>query len=128
MPEIAVSPLLPTVTVTVVSALKVVPPSTEAVTRAVLAPPSSATLLCTSSLSVSASTDKVMEVGVASSSLIVPVAVMAVPEKVALVGEVSCTRKVLSGSSITSWVVATMTVVVVDPAAIVTVSAVVTGV
>ena len=119
MPSTAESPLPPTVTVTVVSPLKVVPPSTEAVTRAVLAPPSSVTLLCTSSVSVSASTDKVMAVGVSSSSRMVPTADR-FSGGVKSIKLLTSIRKVSFGSSITSSMVATSTVAVVDPAGMVT--------
>ena len=113
------SPLLPTLTVTVLSTPKVVDPSTVAVTRAVFCPPSSATLFCTLSLPVSASTDNVIAVGVASSSVIVPVAVSSSP-RVALVASDNSTKNVSAGSSITSSDVATVTVVEVDPAEMVT--------
>ena len=68
---------------------------------------------------VSASTDRVIAVGVASSSVIVPVAV-AVVDSFALVGADSCTRNVSAGSSITSAKVFTVTVVSVAPADMVT--------
>ena len=119
MPEIAVSPVSPTFTVTVVFAPKVVEPSTVAVTRAVFGPPFSNTPFCTLASVVSVSTESLIAVGVASSSVIVPVASPAVSETVALV-EVIWTINVSSGSSITSSVVLTATVAVVDPAAMVT--------
>ena len=116
MPSVAVSLLSPTVTVTSVALSKRVLPSREAVTVIVWAPSSSPT--------VPSSTDKVIAVGVSSSSVIVPAAVSSSPN-VALVGDDSSTRKVSSGSSITSSVVSTVIVVDVDPAVMVTSVAVV---
>ena len=78
-----------------------------------------------STVSVSASTDKVIAVGATSSSVIVPVAVWSEDEIAALVASDICTTNVSSGSSITSSRVATVIVVDVDPAAIVTSVAVV---
>ena len=98
--------------------MKVVEPSTVAVTRTVFAPPPSATEVWVSTVSVSASTDKVIAVGATSSSVIVPVAV-AVVDSFALVGADSWTANVSSGSSIASSRVATVTVSDVDPAAMV---------
>ena len=117
MPSVAVSLLSPTVTVTSVALSKRVLPSREAVTVIVWAPSSSPT--------VPSSTDKVIAVGGSSSSVMVPVAVWSVDERVALVGDDSSTRKVSSGSSITSSVVSTVIVVDVDPAVMVTSVAVV---
>ena len=95
-----------------------------AVTRTVFFPPFSATPVWVSSAEVSASTVKVNAVGATSSSVIVPVAVAA-EDSSALVGSDNWMRKVSSGSSITSAAVATVTVVDVDPAVMVTSVAVV---
>ena len=84
-----------------------------------MAPPSSVTLLCTSSVSVSASTDKVMAVGVSSSSRMVPTADR-FSGGVKSIKLLTSIRKVSFGSSITSSMVATSTVAVVDPAGMVT--------
>ena len=89
-----------------------------AVTRTVFFPPFSATPVWVSSAEVSASTVKVNAVGATSSSVIVPVAVAA-EDSSALVGSDNTTLNVSLGSSITSSVVATVTVVEVDPAAMV---------
>ena len=108
MPSVAESPSLPTVTVTVCAVAKRVAPSMVAVTRTVLTPPSSAILLCTLFVPVSASTVSVMPLGAASSSVMVPVAwAVAI---VAPTAPVSSTRKVSFSSSSTSSVVATVKV------------------
>ena len=60
---------LPTATVTVLASVKRPAPPSVAVTRTVFAPPPSARLPCTLSVSVSASTVRVSAVGAASSSL-----------------------------------------------------------
>ena len=71
---VAASPALPTVTVTSAAASKVVEPASVAVTRAVFAPPSSATEDCGPAVSLSASTVSANDMGAVSSSLIVSVA------------------------------------------------------
>ena len=96
MPSAALSPLLPTSTVTVLSAVKVVEPSSVAVTRTVLAPPPSASEFCTLLVPVSASTVSVAVVGALSSSVIVITAPVTVtpasdPSRL-MVSEPSCSE------------------------------------
>ena len=77
------------------------------------------------SVAVASAIDRV---GGSSSSVIVPVAVAAVGDRVALVGVESGIRKVSLGSSRASSLVVTVTMADLDPAAIVTSVAVVTAV
>ena len=110
----------PTVTVTSVAASKAMDPSRVAVTRAVFAPPSSATESCTSVVPVSASTVSVSAVGAVSSSVMAPVAAPApwAVETVALVGAPSVTVTVSLPSLITSPLTGTTMSASVLPAAI----------
>ena len=119
----AASPALPTVTVTSVALSKVVEPPRVAVTRAVFAPPSSATAVSTLVVLASASTESVSAVGAASLSVMVPMACEAVAESVALPGDDSLTRKVSLCSERTSSRVATVTVALLSPGAMVKVVA-----